>query len=300
MTVVELHADGGTDPLAAVALAVLLALAVIYVVLAAADRRWPIRRCVSWLLGCSAAALSVVGPWAGAADSSFRAHMVTHLLLGMVAPLLLVLAAPATLVLRSLPVASARRLSRLLTSAPLRVVTEPVVAATLSAGGLWLLYTTDLYPAMHHRPVVHLLVHLHLFVAGYLLTVAMISRDPLPHRRSFLHRSIVLVLTMAAHDVLAKHLYAHPPSGVSAADAEAGSMLMYYGGDAVELMIVVVLCQRWYRATRPRLAASRLAASLVAASGVRPTRTTACPWPGAPRRPHRSSSDDPGRRSAAG
>ena len=47
---------------------------------------------------------------------------------------------------------------------------------------------------MHHQPVIHLLVHLHLLVAGYLFTIAMISVDPLPHRRSYLHRAIVLIL----------------------------------------------------------------------------------------------------------
>lgn len=288
---VELHADGGADPLAVVGIAVVLALSVGYLALAAATRRrWPIRRCVWWLLGCTAVALSVVGPWSRDADSAFSAHMITHLLLGMVAPLLLVLAAPVTLVLRSVPVAVGRRLTRVLSSAPLRAVTEPAVAATLSVGGLWLLYTTDLYPAMHDRPVVHLLVHLHLFAAGYLLTSALISCDPLPHRRSFLHRSIVLVLAMTAHDVLAKHLFAHAPLGVPAVDAERGSMLMYYGGDAVELVIIVVLCRRWYRATRPR----------VRTAPVSPSRSADGPWPAAPRRPLRSSAGDSERCSAAG
>lgn len=288
---VDLHADGGAGPLGLLGWCVGLALVLSYLVLAAVDRRaWPIRRCVWWLLGCTAVTLSIAGPWTGAADRSFRDHMITHLLLGMLAPLLLVLAAPVTLLLRSLPVAAGRRLSRVLTSAPVRIVTEPAVAATLSVGGLWLLYTTDLYPAMHHRPGLHLLVHLHLLTAGYLLTAALISVDPLPHRRSFRHRSVVVVLAVAAHDVLAKHLYAHPPVGVSAADAEAGSMLMYYGGDAVELAIMIMLWQRWYRTTRPR----------VAGSGVRPTREAAGRWPGAPRPPRRSSSVDPGRCSAAG
>ena len=85
----------------------------------------------------------------------------------------------------------------------------------LSVGGLWLLYTTGLYPAMHHHPGLHVLVHAHMFLAGYLFTAAMVSVDPMPHRRSFPHRSLVLVLALAAHDILAKYLYAHPPAGVA-------------------------------------------------------------------------------------
>ena len=143
--------------------------------------------------------------------------------------------------------AAARGVSRLLAGNPARFVTEPSVAAVLSVGGLWVLYLTDLYPAMHHDPVVHVVVHVHLFVAGYLFTIAMVSVDPLPHRRSDLHRAVVLILALAAHDILAKYLYAHPPIGVAAADAETGAMVMYYGGDAVDVAIMVLLCARWYR-----------------------------------------------------
>lgn len=255
---VDLHTDLGTDVLGSVGPFLALLLVVLYLCLAVTGSRpWPWRRCVWWVLGCAAATVSVTGPIATAADDSFAAHMVTHLLLGMTAPLLLVLAAPVTLLLRSLPVAAGRRLSRVLTSLPARLLTEPGVAALLSVGGLWLLYTTDLYPAMHHQSLVHLLVHLHLITAGYLFAVAIVSVDPLPHRRSFLHRSVVVILAMAAHDVLAKHLYAHPPSGVDAAGAESGSMIMYYGGDAVDLLLIIVLWLRWYRTRAPRVAAAR-------------------------------------------
>jgi len=95
-------------------------------------------------------------------------------------------------------------------------------------------------------------VHAHLFIAGYLFTAAVISVDPMPHRRSFRHRSAVLVLALAAHDILAKYLYAHPPDGVPVPAAETGAMVMYYGGDAVDVAILVVLGAHWYRATRPR------------------------------------------------
>ena len=101
--------------------------------------------------------------------------------------------------------------------------------------------------------VVGVVHHAHLFIAGYLFTAAVISVDPVPHRRSFLHRSALLVLALAAHDILAKYLYAHPPDGVLAPASETGAMIMYYGGDAVDVAVLVVLGARWYRVTRPRL-----------------------------------------------
>jgi len=168
-----------------------------------------------------------------------------------VAPVLLCRAAPVTLLLRALPAAGARRVTRLLGWRPVRVVTHPLVAAALDAGGLWLLYATDLYPRMHASPVVHLAVHAHVLVAGYLFTASVVGVDPDPHRPSLRVRLLVLVLFTAAHAVLAKWLYAHPPDGVAVDDAERGSQLMYYGGDAVHLVLFVLLLRVWYDAGAP-------------------------------------------------
>jgi putative membrane protein len=215
-------------------------------------RPWPRHRSVLWLLGVLAAGSAVIGPLADAAHASFEGHVVAHLLLGMLAPLLLVLAAPVTLLLRTLPVTAARRLSRVLASVPVRILTEPVVAALLNVGGLWLLYTTGLFPAMPSSWPVYAVVHAHMLAAGYLFTLAIVGVDPLRHRRSFGHRAVVLIAALAAHDVLAKYLYAHPPIGVPADAARSGAMIMYYGGDAVDLAMIVLLCAAWYRSRRRR------------------------------------------------
>ena len=170
----------------------------------------------------------------------------------MLAPVLLVLSAPMTLVLRALPVSGAKRLVRVLRSWPLRILTHPVTAATLNAGPVWLLYTTDLYPLMHRHGWLGVAVHLHLFAAGYLFTHTMIGSDPAPHRPGWPGRAVVLVLALGAHSVLARYLFAHPPAGVPEGASEAGSELMYYGGDAVHLLLIVVFCWQWFHASRPR------------------------------------------------
>jgi putative membrane protein len=258
--VVDLHAGHGPVWLSWPG-AGLAAIAIVgYLVLVLTSQRpWPRHRTVLWVSGCCVAGTAASAPLTAAAEGDFVAHMTVHLLLGMVAPLLLVLAAPITVLLRALPVGMARRLSRLLRSPPARFLTEPSVAAILSVGGLWLLYTTDLYAGTHRLPALHLLVHAHMFLTGWLFTVALIGVDPLPHRRSFLHRSLVLVLAWAAHDVLAKYVYAHPPLGVTAPAAETGGMLMFYGGDIVEVTIAIVLCSRWFRARSRSSEATRSA-----------------------------------------
>lgn len=187
--------------------------------------------------------------------------MYAHLLLGMLAPLLLVLAAPVTLALRALPAGRARRIARLLRWPPVRLLTFPVVAAVLDVGGLWLLYTTGLYGAMHSYETVRLAVDAHVLGAGYLFAAALIGPDPAPHRASRPLRAAVLVLALAAHEVLARHVYASPPEGVAAADGQAAAVVMYYGGDAVELALVVVFCRQWYVAAGRTLPAATVTAA---------------------------------------
>lgn len=238
----------------AVVVVVLVAAAVAYAAALYASRHrsgWGLRRTLYWYAGLAATGAALLGPIARAAHTGFTAHMLGHLLLGMAAPLLLVLAAPVTLALRALPVAAARRLSGLLRSPYVRVVTHPVVAGTLNAGGLWVLYASPVYQLMHASPAVHVLVHAHVLLAGYLFTASLVGLDPDPHRASMTVRSVVLVAFIAAHSVLAKWLYAHPPAGVAPEDGRAGAQLMYYGGDAVDVLLIVLLFSQWYAATRP-------------------------------------------------
>lgn len=212
-------------------------------------RAWPMWRSLCWVAGVVAAGVAA-GPVADAAHMDFRAHMVGHLLLGMLAPLLLVLSAPVTLLLRALPVVEARRVSRVLRSRAVTVVAHPVVAAVLNVGGLWVLYRTDLFHTSMHDPTLHVLVHLHVLLAGCLFTYAIAGPDPAPHRPGLPLRAAVLVLAVAAHNVLAKTLYASPPDGVPADQAAAGAQIMYYGGAPVEIALMVLLGLEWLRTQR--------------------------------------------------
>ncbi|WP_246281006.1 cytochrome c oxidase assembly protein [Saccharibacillus qingshengii] len=210
-------------------------------------KRWPIRRS---LLGCTGILLSaaaVAGPLAEASHHNFTLHMLGHLLLGMLGPLLIVLSAPAALLLRSLPRRQARMLSLLLRSRAAAFLTHPITASVLNMGGLWLLYATGLFAAMHTSPILYALVHLHVFAAGYLFTAALIPVDPAPHRTSFPLRAAVMIAAFASHGILGKFLYAYPPAGVVPEDAKRGAQLMYYGGDAVDLLLILLFCSAWYR-----------------------------------------------------
>jgi putative membrane protein len=204
---------------------------------------WPVARTGSWLAGLALVAFVLVGPPAHG-HGDLRAHMAGHLLIGMVAPVLLVLGAPVTLALRALPRRHARRLARLLRTPPVRVLTDPFVATALDVGGLWVLYRTGLVGSMLHDPGLHQLVSVHVLLTGWLATAAVLAVDPAPHRRGVAARAGALAAGMAAHDVLAKVLYADPPAGVH--EAAAGARLMYDVGTVVHVVVAALLWRQWY------------------------------------------------------
>ncbi|WP_159887942.1 cytochrome c oxidase assembly protein [Paenibacillus puerhi] len=211
---------------------------------------WPPIRYFLWFAGNLSAVAASAGPLAAKAHLDFTAHMIGHLLLGMLAPLLLVLAAPMTLMLRVLPLGVSRRLARFHRSAPIRVLCDPATASILNVGGLVVLYTTSLYMWMQQSVALHLLVHVHVFLAGCLFTVALIGVDPTPHRTSRTYRGIVLIVSLAAHGLLSKYIYAHPPAGVPAAQAETGGMVMYYGGDVIDAVLIFMFFYQGYKSGR--------------------------------------------------
>lgn len=52
---------------------------------------------------------------------------------------------------------------------------------------------------MRHPPLLYVLVHAHIFLTGYLLVASLVGTDTNSHRASFTVRSIVLVVSIAAH-----------------------------------------------------------------------------------------------------
>ncbi|MBW7455502.1 cytochrome c oxidase assembly protein [Paenibacillus sepulcri] len=210
-------------------------------------RKWPRYRIYCWCAGVWCAALAIIGPLADRGHTDFTAHMTGHLLLGMLAPLLTVLAAPAALVLRSLKISSARRFSRILKSRFMHFFMHPFTASLLDIGGLWVLYTTGLYEAMHKNMLINIAVHIHVFLAGYLFTASIIYMNPVSHRFSFKYRAAMLIMAFAGHSILSKIIYASPQEGVPIEQVKNGAQFMYFGGDAIELLMITIFCYQWYK-----------------------------------------------------
>jgi len=255
----EAQSEAGAEALTHLLMVIpfVVSLLAYYVAVYLSRRRghWPWSRSVLWSVGIVASVAGIAGPLAERGESSFPAHMWGHLVMGMIAPVALVLSAPVTLALRTLDVTWARRLVRVLLSAPVRFVSHPVPAATMNLGGLWVLYSTGLFAATQEHTAVHVLVHMHIVVSGYLFTASIIGIDPNPHRLRPLYRAIILVLFMAGHRILAKQIFANPPPGVPVDQAHVGAMVMYYGGDILDLLLILILSFQWYSARRPVMSA---------------------------------------------
>ena len=143
--------------------------------------RWPARRAACMLAGSLCAGIALLPPLASH-DDRFEVHVIQHLLLAMVAPAFLAMSAPAALALRTLPRRARRALLRVLHSPAVSMLTAPATGVTLVLGGLYVLYLTGLYQAAEHDSVIHAVVHLHMFLAGCLLSWAVIVIDPIRRR----------------------------------------------------------------------------------------------------------------------
>jgi len=217
--------------------------------------RWPARRTICLLAGSLCVAAAVLPP-VSTHDGLFAVHIGQHLLLGMTGPACLALSAPVTLALRALRRAPRSALLRVLHSRPVTVVSAPATAVILNLGGLYALYLTGMYSAAEHNDLIHAAVHLHMFLAGCLLSWAIIGIDPIRRRPRLRVRLAALAIAGAGHDTLAKLMYARnlPAGGGSIAARHTGAELMYYGGTVIGLTLAVIVMTQWYQATGRELA----------------------------------------------
>ena len=215
-----------------------------------ARKGWSCWRLGSFSLGCGLLVIALSPFMVEWGHNDLRGHMTQHLLLGMFAPIALMLGTPGTLLLRSVPVVRARRIMQLAGTPPARWLSHPVTALVLDIGGLYLLYLTPLYQLSFSEPLVHVGLHLHFVLAGYLFCWSIAGPDPAPHRPGMFVRLVVLFAAIAAHSTLGKLMYAHgfpKDAGHSLAEIEAAAQLMYYGGDLAELLLALVFFATWYR-----------------------------------------------------
>ncbi|RCG32888.1 cytochrome c oxidase assembly protein [Sphaerisporangium album] len=233
-----------------------------YLLAASARRReargWSGWRTAAFATGAALLAAGLSPPVAALGGHDLRGHMLQHLLIGMLAPVGLVLGAPVTLLFRTLAFPGRRALGRALASRPAHVLADPWVALVLSVGGMAVLYCTPLYHLVTGDPVLHHLPHAHFLLAGCLFAWVVAGPDPAPRRPTVPHRLVVLGVAVAAHATVSQLMYAGLLTGltVPADELRGAAEIMYYGGDAAELLLALAMVTTW-RPVRRRVLAPR-------------------------------------------
>ena len=136
----------------------------------------------------------------------FSDHMITHMVMGMIAPIALVLSAPITLALRTLPSGRDSEeegprniLISFRHSRYAKLITNPVVALLIFDGSLFILYFTGLFGTLMGSHLGHQFMNLHFLLAGALFFHVIVGVDPNPNRPPNVVRMVILFAAMSIH-----------------------------------------------------------------------------------------------------
>ena len=215
--------------------------------------RW---RTVSLALGVLVVAAGLAPVW----GEGFTAHVVSHLLVGMLGPLLVVLGDPLGMLLGWARPPLRRRLLRALHHPVVITVSRPVVAWVLAVLSPWLLWLTPAYRVTERVEVLHALVHLHFLAAGLLFATVVLGIGPLGRRVPPAAGLLLLALTLPTHALLGLIVLSmnEPVLGVAAggvdalADQRRGAVVMWLAGDLIATAMLAAAFPRWLTAERRR------------------------------------------------
>ena len=228
---------------------------------------WPVLRTVCWVLGWALfvwATCSAPGIWGRVL---FSMHMVMHMAVAMTVPLLLVPGAPVTLALRALKPRPDKTwgprevLLQVVHSRAMRVLANPVVAASLFFFSLAAFYWTGLFQLSLTTHTGHLLMMAHFLLTGYLFVWVLIGIDPGPPRWSPLMLLVILFATISFHaffgvaltgseTLLAPDFFGQinlPWGPDPLADQHRAGEIAWGFGEAPTLILAVVVAVQWFR-----------------------------------------------------
>nr|WP_179581017.1 cytochrome c oxidase assembly protein [Leifsonia psychrotolerans] len=166
---------------------------------------WPVYRTVLWVLGMIALFYITSGGVNVYQKYLFSTHMLAHMALTMLVPVLLVPGAPVTLAMRAIRKRKdgsrgAREWILLAVhSKPASILANPLVAAGMFVGSLWVFYYTPLFRWAMVDHIGHEWMTVHFLITGFLFVQSLIGIDPVPYRLPYPFRLLLLLGTMAFH-----------------------------------------------------------------------------------------------------
>lgn len=217
-----------------------------------------VRRHRKWQASRSAAAiaafgLAVVATQSGIAThdtSSFTAHVLQHLLLGMVVPILAALSAPLTLVLQAADPATRTVFRRALRHRVARALSRPLVGFVVFGASVVAVTFSPLLDVAARNDAVHLLLHAHLFLAGALFAWPVVGVDPVPSRPGHGARLLLVLASVPFHAFVGVALLSAPEplfdAYPSLDDQRRAAGILWGSGEVLTIAIAAVVFRSWY------------------------------------------------------
>lgn len=241
---------------------VLTGLLVVHLLAARAARRngTPVRArdTVAWLAGIVVIVIATQGSPAFYGDALFWLHMVAHLMLIMVAPMLLVASRPLDLLLAATPADRRPRIRAVLDGRAVSGLTHPSVGLVAYAAVIVGTHLTGFMNTMMLHPWLHG-VEAALYVgAGFLFFLPVIGDPPLRWQLVAPLRMAIFVVAMPVDTftgVILGQTNTYPWPMMAAMhpdwaatpinDLHAGGAVMWIGGDAIMLALIIAAGFRW-------------------------------------------------------
>jgi len=226
---------------------------------------WPLYRTVLWVAGLLLLAYITNGGVNVYEQYLFSAHMLAHMVLTMAVPVLLVPGAPVTLAARAIrPRKDGSRGGRewiliAVHSKFAGIIANPIVAAVLFAGSLWVFYYSPLFRWTMLDHIGHEWMIVHFLITGYLFVQSLIGIDPVPYRLPYAFRLLLLLGTMAFHaffglaimsgtGLLLADWYGAMGWGTDAlADQQLGGGIAWSIGEIPTVALAITVAVQWAR-----------------------------------------------------
>ena len=250
--------------------------------------KWPVGRTIAFALGISAIDFATSGGLGVYSRFAFSNHMLSHMVLGMIAPIGIVLGAPITLALRTLPIGRNDQergirgtFIALLHSKLSKLYTHPVVALAIFNGSLFALYFTPLFGNLMQGHSGHFFMSIHFLLSGILFFQVLIGIDPMPRKVPHIVKMIIIFAAMSIHaffsiSVMSAStlldngyfaLLERPWATDLLADQRAGGAIGWAMGEIPILLALLATFIQWTRQDKKEAARIDRAADRAAAMG---------------------------------
>ena len=258
------------------------------IILSRRGDKWPVGRTIAFALGISAIDFATSGGLGVYSRFAFSNHMLSHMVLGMIAPIGIVLGAPITLALRALPIGRNEQergirgsFIALLHSKLSKIYTHPVVALAIFNGSLFALYFTPLFGNLMQGHSGHFFMSIHFLLSGILFFQVLIGVDPMPRKVPHIVKVIIIFAAMSIHaffsiSVMSAStlldngyfaLLERPWATDLLADQRAGGAIGWAMGEIPILLALLATFIQWTRQDKKEAARIDRAADRAAAMG---------------------------------